>query len=178
MIISLIAVVDEKFGLGMNNALLCHLPADLQHFKSVTMGKPIIMGRKTFESIGKPLPGRMNIVLSRQHLMSEGILEGILVVDSLDAALNLIKENQEVMIIGGAQIYEQAMVHADRIYLTIIHHQFTADVHFPSISARDWLCIDAEERPRDAKNNYDLTFCTYQRINKGFDVISNKFENN
>jgi len=172
MIISLIAAVDERYGLGMNNALLCHLPADLQHFKSVTMGKPIIMGRKTFESIGKPLSGRKNIVLSRQHLMSEGVS----VVSSLDAALNLIKDQHEVMIIGGAQVYEQAMVYADRIYLTVIHHQFIADVYFPSITAKDWLCIDTEERPRDEKNSYDLTFHTYQRINKTVDVISTKLE--
>ena len=165
MIISLIAAVDERYGMGKNNSLLCHLPADLQHFKSLTLGKPIIMGRKTFESIGKALPGRQNIVLTRNTLTAEGVM----VVDSLEAALQLTKDQIEVMVIGGAQIYAQALIHAQRIYLTIIHHQFDADVFFPDIDKAAWACIDAVEKLRDKKNEYDMTFCTYQRLAKDFD---------
>lgn len=159
MMISLIAAVDEQFGLGKNNALLCHLPADLQHFKSLTMGKPIIMGRHTFDSIGKTLPGRMNIILSRQQLN----IPDATVVDSLEKALLLTKNQSEVMIIGGANVYEQAIEQAHRIYLTVIHHQFDADVFFPRLNKTHWKCLRAIERPRDEKNPFDMTFYEYQR---------------
>jgi dihydrofolate reductase len=99
--ISMIAAIDEGNGLGIKNQLLCHLPADLQHFKSITMGKPIIMGRSTFESIGKPLPGRLNIVLSRSIKQ----LDGTVVVDSLDKAITAANNANEIMIIGGADLF-------------------------------------------------------------------------
>ena len=160
MIVSLIAVVDELLGLGKDNALLCHLPADLQHFKSLTVGKPIIMGRNTFESIGKPLPNRQNIVLSRHPLT----IEGVNIASSLEAAFELTKDQEEVMIIGGASIYEQAMVYAQRIYLTLIHHQFEADVFFPSFDKTVWVCQKECHRSRDERNRYDMTFYDYQRM--------------
>lgn len=160
MIVSLIAAVDEQFGLGRNNALLCYLPADLQHFKSLTLGKPIIMGRNTFESIGKPLPGRQNIVLSRHPLT----IDGITIASSLAAALELAKDQEEVMIIGGASVYEQAMVYAQRIYLTRIHHQFEADVFFSSFDETLWVCRNERHRSRDERNCYDMTFYDYQRM--------------
>ncbi|WP_019215976.1 dihydrofolate reductase [Legionella tunisiensis] len=146
-IISLIAAVDENRGLGKDNHLLCHLPADLKHFKTVTMGKPIIMGRNTYDSIGKPLPGRLNIVLSRQNLS----LEGVAVVDSLTKALALVKNVPDVMIIGGATVYEQSLDLASQVYLTVIHHQFDADVFFPTLSKTDWQCKDAVFQQRDEK---------------------------
>lgn len=158
-IISLIAAIDEHDGLGKDNQLLCHLPADLKHFKTVTMGKPIVMGRKTFESIGKPLPGRLNIVLSRQEYR----IEGAEVVDSLAKALSLVSEAEEVMIIGGATIFEQALPLATKIYLTLIHQRFPADTFFPKFKGSEWRCTQKVFRPRDEKNLYDLSFYCFER---------------
>ncbi|CEG55784.1 dihydrofolate reductase [Legionella fallonii] len=158
-IISLIAAIDEAGGLGANNQLLCHLPADLQHFKKVTMGKPIVMGRKTFASIGKPLPGRANIILSHSLLC----IEGVIVFDSLSKAIEQYKEYDEVMIIGGAEIYKQSIGLATRLYITRIHHRFAADVFFPTIDQSLWHCQSEEFRQKDEKNQYDVTFCTYER---------------
>jgi dihydrofolate reductase len=158
-IISLIAAVDENYGLGKENKLLCHLPADLHYFKEQTLGKPIVMGHKTYQSIGRPLPGRLNIVLSRQSLS----IEGVTVVHSLEEAFKLTKDLPEIMVIGGAMIYKQAMPFADRVYLTHIHHCFEADVFFPFFDQNQWACYEAIEHKQDAKNAYDLTFCKYQR---------------
>jgi dihydrofolate reductase len=158
--ISLIAAIDEAGGLGFNNQLLCHLPADLQHFKSITMGKPIIMGRKTFASIGKPLPGRLNIVLSN----SITSIEGVSVFNSSEKAINQTKEFPEIMIIGGAELFAEAMNKSTRLYITRIHHQFVADVFFPEIDESIWHCTEKQFRPYDEKNKYDMTFYTYERI--------------
>ena len=158
--LSLIAAMDEAHGIGRNNQLLCHLPADLQHFKSTTLGKPIIMGRKTFESIGKPLPGRLNIVLSRT--MSP--IEGVLLFDSLEKALDYVKEVPEVMIIGGAALYQQTISIATCLYITVIHHVFEADVFFPKIDSSVWGCSEKAFRPKDEKNIYDMSFCIFERI--------------
>ena len=158
-IISLIAAIDETGGLGSNNQLLCHLPADLQHFKTITMGKPIIMGRKTFESIGKPLPGRKNIVLSHSH----SHIEGTIVYDSLLKALSTNTEVTEIFIIGGADLFTQSIEIAARLYITRIHHQFKADVYFPKIDEKLWICRNNEFRQHDDKNGYDMTFYTYER---------------
>lgn len=157
--ISLIAAVDENYGIGKNNQLLCHLPADLKYFKNMTMGKPIIMGRKTFESIGKPLPGRCNIVISRHGVKMDGLFN----VNSLTSALAVPTESDEIMVIGGATIYQQAMPYASRIYLTKIHHQFEPDVYFPAFDKTGWNCIETTFRPKDEKNEYDLTFYIYER---------------
>jgi dihydrofolate reductase len=159
MLLSLVAVVDEQMGLGKNNALLCHLPADLLHFKTLTWGKPIIMGRKTYESIGKPLPGRKNIVISHHEINQSGIIWA----PSLDAAIAKVSDQSEVMIIGGASIYKQVIDVADRIYLTVIHHQFDADVYFPPIDSAQWHCIKSDKRIRDSHNAFDMTFCSYER---------------
>lgn len=158
-IISLIAAIDENNGLGKDNHLLAHLPADLQHFKTITMGKPIIMGRKTYDSIGKPLPGRLNIILSHHQIS----VDGVEVVDSLPKAISLVDDVPEAMIIGGATIYEQALTLATRIYLTVIHHQFAADVFFPKLNESTWHCEDKIFRERDEKNSYDMTFYRYER---------------
>ena len=156
---SIIAAVDEAGGLGLNNQLLCHLPADLKHFKEVTMGRPIMMGRTTYESIGKPLPGRLNIVLSK----TLSSLEGVLVFDSLDKALDHVQDVPELMIIGGAKLYSQTIDLATRIYLTRIHHKFQADAYFPKLDERLWTCQKSEFRPKDEKNLYDMTFCFYEK---------------
>lgn len=160
MIISLIAAVDEANGMGVNNQLLCHLPADLQHFKQLTMSKPILMGRATFDSIGKPLPGRLNIVLSR----SLSPIAGVLVFDSLKNALASQSAVDELMIIGGAQLFAQTLAMANHIYLTKIHHLFKADVFFPTIDEQQWHCQSKDFRPHDEKNSYDMTFYRYDRI--------------
>ena len=159
-IVSLIAIVDEENGLGKENQLLCHLPADLKHFKTLTLGKPIIMGRHTFDSIGKPLPGRSNLILSRQPLK----IAGVEVVSSLQKALTLVENDPEVFIIGGAIVFEQALDYASKIYLTLIHHHFKADVFFPKLDKSVWHCKEEVFRPRDEKNSYDLTFYLYERI--------------
>ncbi len=158
--LSLIAAVDENYGLGRDNHLLFHLPADLKHFKTLTMGKPIIMGRKTYDSIGKALPGRLNIVLSRQAM----VIEDVHVVDSLQKALALVEEVAEAMIIGGANLYEQTLALASRVYLTQIHHQFDADVFFPKLDTTIWHCREEFYRQCDEKNRYDMTFYRYDRV--------------
>lgn len=157
--LSLIAAIDENRGLGKSNQLLCHLPADLKHFKTLTLGKPVIMGRKTFESIGRPLPGRLNIVLSRKPHS----IEGVTVVPSLDEALILTANTPQTMVIGGAQIFQEALPKAQALYLTIIHHQFDADVFFPAFNLTDWFCQTTTARAKDGANPYDLTFCQYGR---------------
>lgn len=157
--ISLVVAIDEQNGLGKDNQLLCHLPADLKHFKTLTMGKPIIMGRNTYDSIGKPLPGRTNIVMSRSNVQ----IEGVELVSSLAEALALVADVPEAMIIGGAKVFEQALALASKIYLTLIHHQFEADVFFPKLDESVWHCTESTFRPRDEKNSYDMTFCCYER---------------
>lgn len=159
-LISLIAAVDENFGLGHNNQLLCHLPADLKHFKDITLGKPIIMGRKTFDSIGKPLPGRLNIVLSKHT----SCIEGVTVLSSLHDALELVRDVPEIMIIGGATLFEQALSLAQRIYLTLIHNQFPADVFFPSLDHEIWTSSSEHHKTRDERNPFDMTFYQYDRV--------------
>lgn len=158
--ISLIAAVDENYGLGQGNQLLCHLPADLKHFKQITLGKPVIMGRKTFLSIGRPLPNRQNIVLTSQH---EDI-ENVKIAHSLQQALNLANYAPEIMIIGGERVFNESITIANHIYLTIIHHRFVADVYFPRFDTAVWHCLKSEFRPADEQNIYDMTFYQYQRI--------------
>lgn len=157
--ISLIAALDEQNGLGFNNRLLCHLPADLQHFKVITMGKPIIMGRKTFESIGKPLPGRLNIVISG----TVSAIPGVVIANSLEKAMHYTEEASEIMIIGGQQLFTEALNQANRLYITRIHHQFIADTFFPQIHKQAWHCIEKQFRRRDDKNQYDMTFYIYEK---------------
>jgi len=158
--ISLIAAIDEKFGIGHEQQLLCHLPADLKYFKETTLNKPIIMGRATFESIGKPLPGRQNIVLSK----NTRAIAGVEVVSSLAQAIDLVKHHQEIMIIGGSQIFQQTLSIANKIYLTLIHHQFNADVFFPAFRKEEWILVSDTFRQADEKNKYDISFQIFTRI--------------
>lgn len=156
--ISLIAAVDELWGLGKDNHLLCHLPADLQYFKNQTLGKPIIMGRKTYDSIGRPLPNRSNIVLSTQPI----IIAGVTVLHSLEQALEFTEKEPEIMIIGGAHLFAQALPLAQRVYLTRIHHQFHADVFFPKLDDT-WHCKKTIFHAQDEKNLYDISFDIYEK---------------
>ncbi len=159
--ISLIAAIDEAGGIGINNQLLVHLPADLKYFKAVTMGKPIIMGRRTYESIGKPLPGRKNIIISSSLAPDDNII----IFSQLEQALELTKDELEVMIIGGAQLFSETIHLARRLYITKIHHQFNADVYFPAINQELWECTEQQWQSHDEKNQYDMTFCIYERKN-------------
>lgn len=161
--ISLIVAMDTQHGIGYQNQLLCHLPADLKHFKAVTMGKPIIMGHHTYKSIGKPLPGRLNIVLTRQKIQ----IEGVQIAHDLSEALAIAAPAEEVMIIGGAQIFIQSMALATRIYITEVHNHFQADVFFPELDPKEWQRHVLSTYSRDEKNLYDMTFYVLKRIKSG-----------
>jgi len=151
MIISMIAAMDRNHLIGSSNQLLWHLPADFAHFKKTTMGKPIIMGRKTYESIGKPLPGRVNIVLSRNPNTK---FEGIVCVSSFEQAVAAVPEAPEVMIIGGSTIYEMLLPQANRLYLTYVDAEFEGDAWFPKFDESLWVESDSVLRQADEKNCY------------------------
>lgn len=162
MRIGLIAAMAENQVIGKDNELPWHLSADLKRFKQITMGKPIIMGRKTFESLpGGALPGRHNIVISRNHQYHP---EGVTVVDSLDAAVDAAGDVEEAMVIGGADIYFQFLPRADRLYLTQVHTVVPGDAHFPAYNRREWRLIVEEHHPADENNPYPYSFLTLQRI--------------
>ncbi|PJD90430.1 MAG: dihydrofolate reductase [Legionella sp.] len=158
--ISLIVAMDEARGIGKSNELLCHLPADLAFFKSQTMGKPMIMGHRTFQSIGFPLPGRRSIVLTTQTLT----IPGVEIAHTVEEALFLCREAAEVMVIGGSSVYAQFLPVTQRIYVTRIHHTFEADVFFPQFDEKLWQYHVINVRPADVKNAYDLTFEYYERL--------------
>jgi dihydrofolate reductase len=159
MTIQAVVVVDQNNGIGKNNQLLCHMPADLKHFKSLTLGHPVIMGRKTFDSMGKALPGRRNIVVSRQNIQ----LDGCEVVHSIGKALEICHGEQLVSIIGGAAIFEQSLDSINTIHLTCIHHTFDADTFFPKIDVNTWVLSEKEEHQADEKNPYPYSFLSYKR---------------
>jgi len=159
MIISIIAAMDQNRLIGAENGLPWHLPADFKHFKEVTLGKPVLMGRKTFESIGRPLPGRKNIVISRSGFRADGVESA----DSIDAGLELVADAEEVMIIGGANIYEQTISRAGKMYLTHVDASCEGDAWFPEINDNDWSVIDQQLVEADEKNNYSFMIATYQR---------------
>jgi dihydrofolate reductase len=161
MTVSLIVAVDENNGIGKDNKLPWHLPADLKHFKSLTTGHPIIMGRKTFESIGKVLPNRRNIVISRQ---SDYLAEGATVVSSLNDAISTCKNEDETFVIGGAEIFLFSLPIADILYLTVIHHEFNADTFFPKINKENWIEAESISYEPDEKNIYPYTFIKYIRV--------------
>jgi dihydrofolate reductase len=156
--LALIAAVARNGAIGMNNALLAHLPDDLPRFKRLTMGCPIIMGRKTWESIGRPLPGRRNIVVTRDPQWHSS---GAQAAPSMPAALELASDAPKVFVIGGAQIYAQALPMADELHLTEIDAEFDADAYFP-----DWRRADFEEVAREPQRDaagLKFSFVTYQR---------------
>jgi dihydrofolate reductase len=159
MIVSIVVAIAQNNAIGKNNKLLWHLPKDLKHFKEITTGHTIIMGRKTFDSVGKPLPNRRNIVITRQSIT----IEGCEVVNSLEAALALCAGEAEVFIGGGAEIYRQAMQLTDRIYLTIVHKEFEGDTYFPEIKANEWKEVSREDHEPDEKNLLPYSFITFER---------------
>lgn len=160
MTISIIVAISQNHAIGKNNQLLWHLPADLKHFKDITSGHTIIMGRKTFDSVGKPLPNRRNIVVTRQPIT----IPGCEVVNSIEAALELCRAEEEVFIGGGAEIYKQAMSLTDRIYLTIVHRHFDADTFFPEIDKSEWKEVSREDHQPDLKNPIAYSFITLERV--------------
>jgi dihydrofolate reductase len=160
MTVTIIVAIAENYAIGKNNQLLWHMPADLKHFKQTTSGHTVIMGRKTYDSVGKPLPNRRNIIITRQEIT----IPGCEVVKSVEEALELCSNEEEVFIVGGAEIYKLAMPKTDRIYLTIIHHSFDADTFFPEIDYMEWKEVSREDHPADEKHKYAYSFITLERI--------------
>lgn len=157
-IISLIAAMAKNRVIGKDNDMPWHLPADLGHFKAVTLGKPIIMGRKTYESIGRALPGRQNIVISSNPSYA---LEGCDTVTSFEAALALTKDLNEVMIIGGGFLYKQALNQADKLYLTFIDLEVQGDTFFPEYEVLNIKEVKREAYKKDEKNSYNYEFVDF-----------------
>lgn len=161
MIFSIIVAVDTQLGIGKDNQLLWHLPNDLKWFKTHTTGKSIIMGRKTYQSIGKPLPNRRNIVLSRQENLK---IEGCEIYKSLDKVIENLSNEDEVFIIGGGDLYRQTIALAHRIYITRVEINAQADTHFPDMDMNQWVKIFEELHPIDEKNKYSHTFQIFERL--------------
>lgn len=159
--ITQVVAMAENRVIGRDNALPWHLPADLAHFKRLTMGKPIVMGRKAFEAIGRPLPGRHNIVLTRNRGYAA---EGCTVVHTLDEAIVAAGDVEEVAVIGGEQIYRQFLPRADRIHLTVVHAEVDGDTWFPPLEEGAWRTVGREFRPADDKNPYAMSFLQLERI--------------
>lgn len=159
--ISLIAAVARNQVIGADNCLIWHISEDLRHFKTITSGHPVIMGRKTFESLGRPLPNRTNVVISRQ---TDYRAEGCIVVDSLVNALLLFPAAEEVFIIGGAQIYAQALPLADRFYLTEVGADYSGDTYFPEWDRSEWRLTEQNSFPRGEKFPHPFAFLRYDRI--------------
>ncbi len=164
MIRSIVVATSVNRVIGRDNTLPWHMPADLAHFKAITMGKPIVMGRKTWESIGKPLPGRTNIVVSRDSsFKADGALVVKSVTEAEGAAQREYGEVEELMIIGGATLYEDAIGSVDRIYLTEIHEVVEGDTWFTDLDVDDWLEVSREDFEADAKNPFDYSFIVLER---------------
>lgn len=163
VIISAIAAASENHVIGGNNELLWHLPEDFKYFKKVTLGHPVIMGRKTYESMGKPLPKRENIVItSRENYQAPGCK----VFQSLEKAIDYARqiEQEEIFIIGGGEIYRQSLPLLDKIYLTRVHTIVEGDTYFPEIDPREWRLTEKFLHPEDEKHAYAFTFEVYKRI--------------
>ena len=160
--ISIIAAIADNNAIGKNQQLLWHLPADMKHFKELTTGHAIIMGRKTFESLPNgPLPERKNVVLTT---LPEAGFVNCFPCESMRDALDLCEKEDEIFIIGGALVYRQALSKADKMYITRVHHEFeNADAFFPEVNWDLWEEVDRQEFPADEKNAYPYTFLTYVR---------------
>lgn len=159
--ISFIVAMDENRVIGKDNQLPWRLPADLQYFKKRTMGHPIAMGRKTHESIGKLLPGRENIVITRNPQFKGA---GCKVFHSLEDFIQYGKNSEEeIFVIGGAEIFKETFEYADRLYITLIHHEFAGDTYFPEFSIQKWKLRSCEKGIKDEKNPYNYEFLTYSR---------------
>lgn len=158
--IAIIVAAAENGVIGSRNQLPWRLPDDLKRFKALTLGKPVLMGRRTFESIGQPLPGRTNIVVTRR---SDLAIEGCIVVGSLEAGLAAAAEAPEIAVIGGAQIFEQALPRTDTIHLTRVHARVAGDVYFPALVPGEWHETETEYHPADDRHPHAFTFITLRR---------------
>lgn len=157
--VTLIAAVAQNGTIGDRNTLLWHITEDMQFFRRTTQGHPVIMGRKTYESLGRPLPKRVNVVISRQEIA----IEGCTVVHSLEEAIALFPAEEEVFIIGGGQIYGQALPIADRIYLTIVEHDYEGDTKFPEWDRSAWVLRSSERHERGSEYPHPFRFECYER---------------
>ena len=157
----MVVAADENNGIGKNNQLLCHLPADLKYFKNLTTGHAILMGRNTYDSIGKPLPNRINIIISKKTKT----IEGCTVFSSIEEGIAYAKSTNEteLFIIGGDSIYKQSLQLSDTIYLTRIHHNFDADAFFPLLDDK-WKLNNTVKHVADEKNKYDYTFMEFSAV--------------
>jgi dihydrofolate reductase len=159
--ISFIVAMDDNRVIGKNNQLPWHLPEDLKFFKKVTMGHPIAMGRKTHESIGRLLPGRENIIITRNmDYQREGATVFYSIKDFVEYCQG---QEEETFVIGGAEIFKETFPHCDRLYLTYIHEEFDGDTFFPKFDFKDWELKSSEKGIKDEKNPYDYEFCVYDR---------------
>lgn len=163
--LSMIAAMGKGRVIGKDNNMPWHLPADLQHFKKTTLGSPIIMGRKTYDSIGRPLPGRLNIILSRNTKL---VIEGCSIVNSLEDAIDLAGKTDasEIFITGGAHLYNKFLENTDRLYLTLIDEEFKGDTYFPDYTQFNWKEVTKENYKADDKNPHAYSFVTLDRITK------------
>lgn len=157
--ISVIVAVAENGTIGDKNRLLWHITEDMKHFRRITTGHPVVMGRKTYESLGRPLPNRRNVVISRQDL----VIEGCEVAHSLEEALALFGADEEAFVIGGAQIYAEAMPVADRFYLTVVEHPYEGDTQFPAWDPTAWQLVECERFERGVEYPHPFRFETYER---------------
>jgi dihydrofolate reductase len=158
--LAVVVATDERGGIGLDGRLPWHLPDDLRRFKTLTLGKPVIMGRRTYDSIGRPLPGRHNIVVSRQPGLT---ITGCTVVDSLEAALAAAGEAEEACVIGGADIYRLALPLAEVVHLTRVHATVGADTFFPALDAAAWEEVAREDCAQDARHAHPYSFITLRR---------------
>jgi len=161
MKISLIVAMASNRAIGLNNEMPWHLSADLKKFKQITMGSPILMGRKTFESIGRPLPGRNNIIISRNKDYQQ---PGCLVFNSIEEAIASCQQEDEIFIIGGATFYQAALPLADKLYLTEINKSFTADTFFPAIDRNDWKELTRVDILDDPTVDFSYSFISLEKL--------------
>jgi len=158
--VTLIVAVADSGVIGHDNALPWHLPDDLKRFKRLTLGKPVVMGRKTYESIGKPLPGRQNIVVTRDANYRR---EGITVVHGVDAALEAAAGQAEIMVIGGAELFRLFLPLASRVHLTHVHGDIVGDVKWLPLDVREWKVVESEQHETDERHVYAMTFEVWEK---------------
>ena len=159
--ISIIVAVAKNGVIGDKNSLLWHLREDMIHFRTITSGHPVVMGRKTYDSIGRPLPKRTNVVITRDTDLT---IEGCTMAHSLEQAIELFEPSEEIFIIGGAQIYNQALPLADRIYLTVIDKEYEGDTSFPAIDHSQWQQTAREDIPRGEEFEHPFSFITLEKL--------------
>lgn len=161
--VTIIAAIAKNNALGKDNDLIWHLPADLKRFKKITSGHYILMGRNTFESIGRPLPNRTTVIITRNE---DYVKNGCFIANSLEEALNIAEADEQIYIIGGAQIYKYALENnlADALEITLVHQDFEADAFFPEIDRSVWNAVEREDFNADEKNKIDYSFIRFEKI--------------